>query len=255
MNKPTLLLYNLLGEKGRKFVWSSIFFLTGKRIIQPVRFWDWTMIGAYFPAPTAALQSVLPSLKLKPVEIKPGTGLVHLRANDYHKVEIFGTFKELHVNIPVIYETQPGVPGLEGDFIVQLPLTSEEGRFMGLHAHGYPKFLASIDFEKEGDYHRCRVSVDGKHLITLEVEIVPAQQKSWSWYEYTVIDGHLLRTPFQHNGRWGSVESNKGASFVLGDHPFAREIACLGMEQVPARHDYAPQLSSILQAPEKPLAL
>jgi hypothetical protein len=236
-------------------IWSSLFVLTGKRIIQPVRFEDWTMIGAYFPAPTAALQQALPSPKLKPAEIKPGVGLVHLRANDYRRVEIFGAFKELHVNIPVVYEAQPDAPGLEGDYILQLPLTSEEGRFMGVHAHGYPKFLASIDFKEDGDKYSCQVSVDGKHLITLEVEKAPSQQKSLIWYEYTIIDKKILRTPFQHLGQWGSVDSNTGASFVLGDHPHAKDIACLGMEQAPVRHEYAPQLRSILQVPEKPLKL
>ncbi len=255
MNRSTLALYHLLGEKGRKIVWSSIFVLTGKRISQPVTFWDWTMIGAYFPAPVAALQEALPSPKLRPVEIKPGIGLVHLRANDYHRVDIFGAFKEFHVDIPVRYETQPGGPTLEGHYILQLPLTSEEGRFMGLHTYGYPKFLASIDFEEKRESLRCRVNVDGKDLITVEVDKMPTQQKFLCWYEYTVIDKHLLRTPFQHTGQWGSVESNTGASFTLGDHPLARDIACLGMEPTPIRHDYAPQLSSILQVPEKPLAL
>jgi hypothetical protein len=168
---------------------------------------------------------------------------------------MFGPYQELQVNIPVIYETQPGISSLDGDFVVKLPITSEEACRAGVDISGFPKFQASVDFEEKRDCRRCQVKVDEKDLIMLEVEKVPIQSRTWIWYLYSVIDGHLLRTPFQNSGQWGSVDGKTGASFTLGTHPIAREIACLAMEPTPIRHEYACHLSSILQPPEKLMSL
>ncbi len=251
MNKLTLAFMNILGVTGRKILWHSIYKLTGIRLVQPVGYPDWAMFGAEFPAPTAALREVLPSTKLKPVEINPGIGTVHLVAVDFRQAEIFGPYKELQLNIPVVYKAQPGATGLEGDYVYKLPITSEEACRAGLEISGFPKFEASVVFEDDGDYRCCTVSVEGKHLITLQIEKVPNQPKIFTSFLYSVIDGHLLRTPFQHRGEWGSMDGQIGASFILGDHPITRDIACLGMEPTPIRRENAPRLSSILQPPEK----
>ena len=42
---------------------------TGARIGLPVRYYDWSVIMAHFPTPTAAVRKLLPTNKLKPAQL------------------------------------------------------------------------------------------------------------------------------------------------------------------------------------------
>ena len=53
---------------------------TGLRIGLPVRYYDFSWISALFPAPVARVLRLLPSNRLKPTLLMPGTTMVALTA-------------------------------------------------------------------------------------------------------------------------------------------------------------------------------
>ena len=61
---------------------------TGVRIELPVRYYDWSAIMAHFPAPAAKVQELLPTDRLKPAQLVPGTAVVSMVAMDSTVVEV-----------------------------------------------------------------------------------------------------------------------------------------------------------------------
>jgi hypothetical protein len=220
--------------------------VSGVRVRFPIRYFDSSMIAASFPAPAAKVQEVLPSDKLKPVQVMPGTAAVALAAMEYRHIDGLAPYNEFGVMLPVVYQTADNIPGLPGLYVLHLPVTTEEARWGGVEIYGYPKFIAEISFEDAGEMRRCRIRAEGKDIITLEVKKPVSQPQSWELYTYTVKDGQLLRTLIQQQGQIGTSDVRGGASYTLGDHTIAEELRALGMDKTSVLHQYAPQSQSML---------
>ena len=58
---------------------------TGVRIGLPVRYYDWSAIMAHFPVPAAAVRRLLPTDRLKPAQLVPGTAILPMVAMEYRQ--------------------------------------------------------------------------------------------------------------------------------------------------------------------------
>jgi hypothetical protein len=216
----------------------------GEEIV--ARYYDWMLLAADFPAPMANVQKVLPSDRLKPVQITPGMAKISLWAMKYRQIDCLAPYNEFGIMIPVLYKRADAVSELPGFYAYHLPVTTKEARDGGVIYYGYPKFVAQISFDHDGESHRCRVQAAGKDIITLEVKQSATVPQSWTFYTYTVKDNQLLRTLIQVQGQSGTTTVKGGASYNLGDHPIAEELQALEMDGASTGHQYAPQLQSIL---------
>ena len=231
----------------------------------PVRYYDWAAIMAHFPAPVAKLRELLPSQRLKPALLTPGTGLLTLAAFEYRDLACFPPYNELAIGIPVQYEPAVNIPALPllrqqwfstfGLYIHHLPVTTQEAYEFGVEVWGYPKFLAEISFEETEQVRRCFLHADGKDILTLEVEKLRTTERSMDYHSYTVKGGQLLRTHIEVQGEAGMVRLKGGASFTLGDHPIAAQLGALGIGEKAAECLYAPRVQSMLHAAERRLLL
>jgi len=93
----------------------------------------------------------------------------------------------------------------------------------------FPKSDEQIAFEDVGGRRRCRLVMDGRHVLTFSVSrgggrTLPDAVMA----TYTYIDGVLHRTPFV-SGATGVGIHLGGAELVLGDHPLADELRSLGL--------------------------
>jgi hypothetical protein len=240
---------------------------TGVRIRLPVRYDDWSWMGALFPASAEKVQGLLPTKKLKPVLLVPGIAMVALAAFEYRKIADVEPYNEFTVAVPVQYEPVVNVPGLPllfhpllspkwyrkiGMYVHHLPVTTPAARDFGVEIWGYPKFIAEIGFEETGEVRRCRLRAEGKDVVTLEIRKSAAAARSVSFYSYTIKNGQLLRTLIQTQGQYSIPRLPGGASWTLGDHPIAAGLKALGMGKTAAGRFYAPQLQSLLhQASER----
>lgn len=225
------------------------FFEGVKGEVVAARYYDWMAMTADFPAPMARVQDLLPSNKLKPVQVVPGIARITLAAAEYRHIDVLSPYNEFGIIIPVVYENPGAMSDLPGYYVWQLPVTTQSACDGGVTLYGFPKFVAQIDFDHLGEDLRCRVQAEEKEIITLEVKQVPTSPQSWEWYFYTVKDNQLLRTLVQIQGMLGATSMREGAFCTLGDHPIAEELRALDMDKVSMEHQYASQLQSILYAP------
>ncbi len=221
----------------------------------PIRYFDYSLMGAVFPASITRLQRVLPSQKLRPVETTSGMATVVLVAMEVRSIDGMGPYSELHVMIPVTYQTPDNVSGLPGFYYLHLPVTTEEARVGGVEIYGFPKFIADISFEETGEIKRCRVRARERDIITLEVRKSATEFQSYDTYAYTLKNDQLLRTLSQVQGQNSTNYIKGGASFTLGDHPVALQLEALEMDKISVKHRYAPQLKMLQYLPGESLPL
>ncbi|MDH7475782.1 MAG: acetoacetate decarboxylase family protein [Anaerolineae bacterium] len=238
---------------------------TGVRIGLPVRYYDWAAIMAHFPAPAAAVRKLLPTNKLKPAQLFPGTAIVSMVAMEYRRIADVAPYNEFGIMVPVLYEPTVNIPGLPmlfphwfkrfGLYIHHLPVTTQAAYDFGVEIWGYPKIVAEIIFEDVGQVRRCRLRAEGKDIVTLEVGKLATRARPMNYYSYTVKDGQLLRTLIQTQGQFGIARFRGGASYTLGDHPIAEELRTLGMGKTAVERLWAPQMHSMLHPAGERLSL
>jgi hypothetical protein len=237
---------NALVRRTKKPLWHAVHGLTGARLQMQVRFLDMGLVGAHFAAPTANVQKLLPSQRLLPIERSPGTAEIFMAGMEYRHVDILFPYNEFGIMVPATYHAEEHAPGEPGYLYRHLPVTTEDARWTGVENYGFPKFLADISFEETADLQRCRLEVEGREILTLEVTKGATEPQSWEIHNYTVREGALVTSLFQAQGPNHTSGAPGGARCALGDHPLAEELRALGMELTSVRHQYAPQVQATL---------
>ena len=226
----------------------------GFRFRFPIRYFDYFVMAAAFPAPLGKVKKVLASKKLKPVETTPGMATVALIAAEYHVIDSMDPYNEFDVVIPVIYQSRDKVSRPPGYFPLYTPVTTEQAVVAGVEIYGYPKFIADVSFEESAETRSCRVQAEGKDLIALEVRKSVAGFQSYDSYTYSVKGGQLLRAHLQAEGQNSTNYVSGGASYTLGDHPIAVKLRALEMDSTSVMHRYAPQIKALLHLPDERLS-
>ncbi len=227
----------------------------------PLRCLDWTGIVAHFPAPIAGVRNLLPSRKLRPVQISPGTAILSLAALEYRRLADIAPYNEVAIMTPVLNNPLLNIPALPfffpgwfrsaGFFVHQMPVTTQEACELGQKVWGYPKFVADIGFQEIDDLRRCRLCIDGKEVLTLDVERGPAKIQRIDYRIYTIKEDRLLRHTIQTEGLYYFSLLSGHASFTLGDHPIAEELRRLGVGTRAISRVFASTASSLLYEADK----
>jgi hypothetical protein len=248
-------LWRSVFRRVKKPMWYLVRGLTGVRIAMPIRYLDFAMVGAEFYCSAARARERMPSPRLHPVEPVPGKALVSLMGLYYRHVDILVPYSEFAITIPVAYqsaETGESGPGL---YYLHLPVTTEDARWGGVELYGFPKYLADIVFDATKTTCRCRLGVEGREILCLEVMRIATQSQSWYAVNYTVRGDQLVRSEFRAEGQLGEAEDPSAAWVALGDHPVAEELRGLEMELSCVRCQDAPQASAVLTKPLETLPL
>lgn len=226
----------------------------------PQRYFDWTMMMAHFPASAARVRELLPSRELQPVQIVPGIALVTLAAFEYHRAATLAPYNEVAMMVPVRCQARSNPPFLPlvfphwfkdlGFYVFKLPVTTQEACDIGIEIWGFPKFVAEIEFESEGEVRRCHLRYEGKHVLTLQQKIpVFAVEQAMDFLAYPVKERELLKTLVQTKARYVERRLPFGASCMLGDHPIADELRGLSMWRHAFGRLYGMKAESLLNGP------
>ena len=227
----------------------------GERVIWvPIFYRDVLSFGAFFLASSERLKALLPSSRMHPYRITPWHGVLSVAAYEFKDCD-FGPYNEVSISIPfTLDKATPMFTGLvrKGPqepklYIHHLPVTTEIALAAGVEFAGYPKFLASIEFEQEADWVTCRLAEGERHILTLagrklDVEDAPRSRA----HVFTARNGRLLRSETILSERGLAV--SRDSSYVrleLGDHPIARELEELDIGRMLA-YQYAPEYQTIL---------
>ena len=225
-----------------------------RRIWVPVFYRDTLSMQVIFLASWQKLKTLLPSSRMYPIRVMPRQGLLAISAYAYKENDL-GPYNEVAVSIPFTLDRPtPAFTGIIRKapaetwlYIHQLPVITQIALDAGVKFAGYPKFLADVDFEEEGDWISCRL-VDGEqHILTLsgrklDMQAVPRSRR----HAFTTRGGRLLRSELVMSACQAGISRNAGdARLELGDHPIAREITDLAPGRMLA-YQYTPHVQAIL---------
>lgn len=234
---------------------------SGRRVGLPVRYLDWTGIVAHFPAPASAVRRLLPGKALAPVLIAPGTAIISIAAIEYRRIAEIAPYNEVAVMTPVLYKPIVNLPALPfffprmfesfGFFVLNMPVSTEESRELGVKVWGYPKFLADISFEEIDNARRCRVQLEGKDFLSLEVQQIPAKDQRLDFRIYTMKAGRLIRHRLETEGLYGVSPFPGGATVAFGDHPLGEALRAIGVGKKPIARVFGSNVASLLHEAEE----
>jgi hypothetical protein len=220
----------------------------------PAFYYDTRSFGGYWSAPTERVKALLPSDRMHPYRLSPGRAMVGITAYEYRDCDI-GPYNEVSIGIPFTLDvlsplftgTLRRPKGIPKTYTLHLPVTTEAARYAGVEFYGYPKFLAEIGFEEQGQWLACRLAVDGHEILTLKGRQIPlVQTPRTRVHPFTSRGGRLLRCEFILNVRQaGASRGGADVRLELGSHEISDQLRALGLGNALAYH-YCPQYQGIL---------
>lgn len=224
----------------------------------PVFYYDLTSLSVSFLTPLEKIRRLLPSDRLHPLRVTPTKGVTTIVGYEYRDSDI-GPYNELLLGFPVSIDWRaPMVLGLRraetqsaAAYVWHLPVTTEIARDLGIEVAGYPKFLASIEFESSGGWIHCRAEEEGRRILSLSVRRPRVKKvgRRWPVDVLTFREGQVLRSPLVVNIReLGSSMRPANAHLELGDHPVSDELRELDPGRV-VSIQYSPNSQAILGGP------
>jgi Acetoacetate decarboxylase (ADC) len=207
--------------------------IAGTVITMPVQIRRAEQHMAMFSVDADAAQHLIDYSGLQVCRYLPGRAvavlmLMHYIDGDLGRYYEFGT--SVMVNPPGSNASGPRALQSAGAFIHHLPVDQEFTLEAGTKIWGYPKVMADFTI-REGRQFGFDCSVDGQLVIGMEfrrglpIRLVPRHDEQRS---YSHRDGTTRETSFEHTldgvrTRFGGVRIR------LGDHPYSKELAALGL--------------------------
>ncbi len=231
---------------------------SGKTYGLPLRYYDWSIMMALFPASLEKVQNLIPTEKLKLIEPSPGMTMVILAVMQHRRVEQVASYNEAAVLFPVEFKQDSAVSEQVVNFpnvkcfdlyFHHLPVTTKEACDLGAEVWGFPKFVADIDIDDTEDTHSCQLGSNGKDIFKLEVKKIKADAVPINFTCYTIKDGQLIRTFVPTQGEFASSQDSEDVKCVLGDHPIAEELKSIGIGDKAVEYYYASKVQGLLFPP------
>ena len=208
--------------------------VAGTLVTTPVRIRKADVHTAMFSVPADAAQRLIDYSGLQVCRFRPGRAMVTLMLARYFDGDLgryneFGTC--VMVNPPG--STRRGLTAL-GDaaaFIHHLPVDQSFTLEAGRSIWGFPKIMANFTV-RDGSPFRFKLSEGGELIAGLEFRRgmpVPALRKKPRLLKtYTFADGTTREVPWEMTNSKVQLRPG-GATLLLGDHPYAHELASLGL--------------------------
>ncbi|MDQ3698147.1 MAG: acetoacetate decarboxylase family protein [Gemmatimonadota bacterium] len=194
---------------------------------------------AAFPLDADRARSVLPGNELHPVRFR-GKGILLITVIDYRVTDI-GKYIEYSIAIACTHGRRPVPTPLAvlmpkrfgiGQFVLDLPVSTEISVKGGKGIWGMPKHRASLDFVIGEDWVTSRYDLDGQ--LAMQIEVRPRRAwlpMSMGAVNYCQFRGMLMKSYIYFKGKIGfSLFSPGSARLAIGDHPRLRGLAGMGVE-------------------------
>jgi hypothetical protein len=207
--------------------------IAGTVVTMPVRIRRATQHTAMFSVDADAAQRMIDYSGLRVYRFLPGRAVVALILAHF----IDGDLGEYHELSTGVMADQPGAKssvarglqtGIIHHMLVDQAFTLEAGRTIW----GFPKVMADFTV-RDGDRFGFDASIDGSLVASMEYRggvpvpsALASRTQKLNWYSHR--DGQTLQTPFEMT-MTGTRLRPGGVRLTLGDHPYARELAALGL--------------------------
>jgi hypothetical protein len=211
---------------------------------------------AAFPINADRAGEMLPGNELHVVRLG-GKGLLLLTVIDYRQT-IIGKYIEYSIGIgctrgprsaplplAALFRKRYGF----GQYVIDLPVSSEVSVKGGKGIWGMPKHQANLDFEITPDSVRSRYDLNGRMVVEVEVqrpgyERFPIRASAVNWCAYR---GMLMKSDIHFKGKMGfSLMKRSSARLTLGDHPRADILRRLEIDPNPLFSAFLPETAGTL---------
>jgi hypothetical protein len=229
----------------------------GIRFQLPVNSEDTPALMAAFPIDAAAAARLLPGNELHPVRLPGGRGLLVVTVVNYVTTDI-GKYVEYSLAIACTHGARPApplLPGLlrgtfgTGQYVVDLPVSSEVSVKGGKGIWGMPKHKANLDFTITDKVVSSQYDVDGQLgcLIEIDRPSPTALPLDVGATNYCAFRGMLMKSYVYFKGAADiALGSRASARIHLGDSPYVSALHTLDIQQQPLFTAFLPSTRGIL---------
>ncbi|MEO6794851.1 MAG: acetoacetate decarboxylase family protein [Mycobacterium sp.] len=213
--------------------------IAGTVLTMPVHIRQADVHSAMYSVPANAAQAMIDYSGLRVFQHRPGRAVVNLMLARYLDGDLgryleFGT--AVMVNPPGSDARGWRALGAAGAFIHHLPVDQEFTLQAGRTIWGFPKIMADFTV-RDGRRLGFDVTADGQHIATMDFGRglpVPGPLTSQPRVlrAFSHLDGVTREVPWamRVSGVRGAMG---GTTLRLGSHPYARELAALGLPKRP----------------------
>ena len=205
--------------------------IAGTTLTMPVRVRKASQHLAMFSVDADAAQRMIDYSGLRVCRFRPGKAvavlmLMHYTDTDLGQYYEYGT--NIMVNPPGSNASGFGALQSAGAFIHHLPVDGAFTLEAGRTIWGYPKVLADFSI-RDGKTFGFDVTIDGQFAVGMDFKRgLPVPSKPQEYPTFSHLDG-ITRVTTGQMTTTGMRYRPGGVTLRLGDHPYARELAALGL--------------------------
>jgi hypothetical protein len=202
-------------------------------------------------------ESLLPGRELHPLRLPGGRGLLLITVVDYTSTNI-GKYIEFSIAIAVTHGTNPAPPVLPlllrrrfdmGQYVIDLPVSTEISVKGGKGIWGMPKHQANLDFRITDRTVSSQYDLDGELAMRITVD-----RPRWTGLpirfgaaNFCAFRGMLFKSSIYFHGPAGfRVLRTPSASLLLGDSPRTAPLRSLGIVPRPWFTAFFPASAGVL---------
>ncbi len=225
----------------------------------PVASHESPALMAAFSIDARAAAELLPGDEVHPLRVWGERGLLLISVVDYRSTNI-GRYIEFSVAIACTHGERPApalTPALPlaqrlygtGQYVIDLPVSSEVSVKGGKGIWGMPKHQANLDFAIAPRKVWSQYDLDGQLCVRIEVdrprfESLPL---SLATSNYCAFRGMLMKSNISFRGRAGfNLPLSRSARLQVGEHPRVQALKRLGISSRPLLSGYFPSTEGIL---------
>jgi hypothetical protein len=212
---------------------------------------------AVFPVDARRAASLLPGNEVHPFRISRDKGVLVVTVINYEVTDI-GRYVEFSIAIACTHGSRPGPPLLPallrrsygtGQFVFDLPVSSEISVKGGKGIWGMPKHQASLNFVIGKRTVSSQYDLDGRLAMRIEIDRprFAAFPVATAAANYCAFRGMLMKSFIYFRGRGGvNLPFSRSARLVIGDHPRLAPLKELDIGERPLMAGWLPETAGTL---------
>lgn len=242
--------------KRQKRIEGTHAYVDGIRYKMPIDSSEASAIIAAFRCDWDAARKLVPDAEVHPFRLWKRALLV-VTVIDYRQTDI-GSYIEYSLAIACTKGARPAprfLPAIfqklygTGQYVVDLPVSSEVSVKGGKGIWGMPKHQAPLDYREGRRWISAQYDLDGKMVTRFDVRR-PKRTRlplNMGAINYCSFRGMIWRSYIYFRGKVGVSLMKRGAArLVLGDHPRADWLRGLGLDAHPLFTAYLPAVKGVL---------
>jgi hypothetical protein len=229
----------------------------GIRFALPVNSEDTPSLMAVFPINAHRAAELIPGSEVHPLRLWGDRGALVVTVVNYEVTDI-GRYVEFSIAIACTHGAHPAprfIPALltghygTGQFVFDLPVSSEISVKGGKGIWGMPKHQANLDFVIEKRTVSSQYDLDGELAMRIEIDRprFAGLPFAAAAANYSAFRGMLMKSYIYFKGKAGfNLPFTNSGRLVLGNHPRLAPLKELDISQRPLITGWFPQTAGVL---------